>query len=51
MFVCKIVNTFLKNMYAPKSKLSRKLKNGNEILVCQAVFNLWFKTVKHCFDQ
>ena len=33
-----------------KNKLSNKLKNGIEILVGQAVFKLWIKTVK-CFDQ
>ena len=32
--------------YASYSKLPKKLKNGIEILVGQAVFKLWIKTVK-----
>ena len=33
-------------MHASESKLSKKLKNGIEILVVQAAFKLWIKTVK-----
>ena len=44
----KIINTFLKNN-ASGSKLSKELKNGIEILVGQAVFKLWIKTVKIVF--
>ena len=33
------------------SILSKELKNGIEILVGQAVFMIWIKTVKCCFDQ
>ena len=36
-------------MYASYSKLSKELKDGIEILVGQAVFNLWIKTVKILF--
>ena len=32
-------------MYASFSKLSKELKNGIEILVGQAIFKLWIKTV------
>ena len=35
-------------MYAPKSKFSKELKNGIEI-IDQAVFKLWIKTVKILF--
>ena len=34
-------------MHASSSKLSTKLKNDIEILVGQAVFKLWIKTVKN----
>ena len=33
-------------MHASLSKLSKELKNGTEILVGQAVFKLWIKTVR-----
>ena len=36
-------------MYASYSKLSKQLKNGIEILVCQAFFKLRIKTVKILF--
>ena len=35
-----------KMIYAFYNKLPKKLKNGIEILVGQAVFKLWIKTVK-----
>ena len=37
--------------YASYSKLPKKLKNGIEILVDQAVFKLWIKTVKMLFGS
>ena len=49
MFNLKIVNTFLKMIYASYSKLSKELKNVIESLVGQAVFKLWIKTVKTLF--
>ena len=47
-FVCflKIVYFFEEKMQASQSKLSTELKNGIRILVGQAVFKLWIKTVK-----
>ena len=44
----KIIDTFLgiKKFYVSQSKLSKKPKNGIEILVGQAMFKLWIKTVK-----
>ena len=36
-------------MHASESKLSKELKNGIEILIGQAVFKLWIKTVKIMF--
>ena len=36
-------------MRVSKRKLSKELKNGIEILVGQAVFKLWIKTVKIMF--
>ena len=42
----KIINTFLKNNICTFSKLFKELKNGIKILVGQAVFKLWIKTVK-----
>ena len=38
-------------IYASYSKLPKKLKNGIEILVGQAVFKLWIKTVKMLFGS
>ena len=38
-------------IYALYSKLPKKLKNGIEILVGQAVFKLWIKTVKMLFGS
>ena len=38
-------------IYASYSKLPKKLKNGIEILVGQAVFKLWIKTVKILFGS
>ena len=32
------------------AKLSKKLKNGIEILVGPVVFKLWIKIAKYCFD-
>ena len=46
-----IINTFLKNKYASLSKLSKEVKNGIETLVGQAVFKLWIKHSKYCFDK
>ena len=51
-FVCylKIINTFFKKiLHASESELSKKLKNGIEILVDQAGFKLWIKTFKIVF--
>ena len=45
----KIINTFLKIIYASSSKFSKKLKNGIGILVGTAVFKLWITTVKLMF--
>ena len=42
----KIINTFWKMIYASYSKFSKELKTGIKILVDQAVFKLWIKTVK-----
>ena len=42
---------FRKIIYAPYSKLSKELKNGIEILVGQAVFNLRIKTVNMLFGS
>ena len=36
-------------MHASLSKLSKELKNGIEILVGQADFKLWIKTVQMMF--
>ena len=36
-------------IYAFNSKLSKELKNSNEISVGQTVFKLWIKTVKILF--
>ena len=36
-------------MYASWGKLSKEFKNGIEILVGQAIFKLWIKTVKITF--
>ena len=47
----KMINIFLKIIYASYSKLSKKLKNGIEILVGQVVFKLWIKTVKMLFGS
>ena len=48
----KIVNIFLKKtIYACYSKFSKKLKNGIEILVGQAVLKLWIKTLKMLFGS
>ena len=38
-------------IYASYNKLPQKLKNGIEILVRQAVFKLWIKTVKMLFGS
>ena len=38
-------------IHASYSKLSKERKNGIEILVGQAVFNLWIKTVKIMFGS
>ena len=38
-------------IYASYSKLPKKLKNGTEIWVGQAVFKLWIKTVKMLFGS
>ena len=38
-------------IYVSYSKLPKKLKNGIEILVGQAVFKLWIKTVKMLFGS
>ena len=38
-------------IYASYSKFSKKLINGIEILVGQAVFKLWIKTVKMMFGS
>ena len=38
-----------KKMHASESKLSKELKNDIEILIGQAVFKLWIKTVKIMF--
>ena len=46
MFYRKIIKNFLKN-----SKLFKELNNGTEILVGQAVFTLWIKTVKILFGS
>ena len=40
---------FEKIIYASKSKLFKKFKNGVEILVDQAVCKLWIKQSKYCF--
>ena len=48
MLYLKIINTFLKNNIS-YSKLFKELKNGIKILVGQAVFKLWIKTVKMMF--
>ena len=40
-----------KKIYASYSKLSKELKNSIEILVGQAVFKLWIKTVKMLFGS
>ena len=47
----KIVNPFFKNNLCILniSKLYKELKNGIEILVGQAAFKLWIKTVKMLF--
>ena len=37
--------------YASYCKLFKELKNGIEILVGQAVFQLWIKTVKMLFGS
>ena len=52
-FVCclKIINILRKLIYASLSKMSEELKDGIEILVGQAVFKLWIKQSKYCFDQ
>ena len=51
VFYLKIINTFWKKkkIYASKSKLSKELKNGTEILESQVVFRLWIQTVKILF--
>ena len=41
----------LEKIYASYSKLSKELKNGIEILVGQAAFKLWIKTVKMLFGS
>ena len=38
-------------IYASYSKLFKELKNGIEILVGQAVFKLWIKTIKMLFGS
>ena len=38
-------------MYASYSKLFKEIKNGIEILVIEAVFKLWIKTVKMLFGS
>ena len=38
-------------IHASYSKLPKKLKNAIEILVGQAVFKLWIKTVKMLFGS
>ena len=38
-------------LYASYGKLSQELKNGIEILVGQAVFKFWIKTVKMLFES
>ena len=51
MFYLKIINTMLKNDYVSYSKLSKELKNDIDILVGQAIFQLWIKTVKMLFGS
>ena len=41
----KIINIFMKNIYASYSKLPNELKNGIEIYVGQAVLELLIKTL------
>ena len=38
-------------IYASYSKLFKELKNSIEILVGQAVFKLWIKTIKMLFGS
>ena len=48
----KIINIFLKMIYASYSKLSKELKNSIKIKVGQAVLELLIqKQHFHCFDQ
>ena len=47
----KIINTLFKNNVCIRSKLSKELKNGIEILVGQTVLKLWIKHSKYCLDQ
>ena len=49
----KIINTFLKNNMdlIVNCDLSKELKNGIEILIGQAVSELWIKTVKMLFGS
>ena len=44
-------NQHLLGKYAYYSKLLKELKNGIEILVGQAAFKLWIKTVKILFGS
>ena len=46
MLYLKIINTILKNNFASYSKLSKELRNSIKILVDEAVFKLWIKTLK-----
>ena len=47
----KIVNTFVQNNVYILKQIVQGIKECIGILVGQAVFKLWIKTLKYCFDN